>query len=70
MDGMLSQDEIQALLAGMDLSGEADASQPADTEDNDVKIDESLLTDDERACRWGNCQYQYGLFSNYPVFSC
>ena len=48
MDGMLSQDEIQALLAGMDLSGEADASQPADTEDNDVKIDESLLTDDER----------------------
>ncbi len=48
MDGMLSQDEIQALLAGMDLSGETDASQPADTEDNDVAIDESLLADDER----------------------
>ena len=48
MDGMLSQDEIQALLAGMDLSGETDASQPADTADNDVAIDESLLAEDER----------------------
>lgn len=48
MDGMLSQDEIQALLAGMDLSGETDASQPADTEDDDVAIDESLLAEEER----------------------
>ena len=48
MDGMLSQDEIQALLAGMDLSGETDASQPAETEDSNVAIDESLLTEDER----------------------
>lgn len=47
MDGMLSQDEIQALLAGMDLSGDSDASQPAESED-DTTIDESLVTPDER----------------------
>ena len=32
MDGMLSQDEINALLAGMDLSGDSDVSQPAASE--------------------------------------
>ena len=48
MDGMLSQDEINALLSGMDLSegsGEA-GSQPAASDA--APIDESLLTADER----------------------
>lgn len=47
MDGMLSQDEINALLTGMDLSGDADVSQPAASED-DEEMDESLITPDER----------------------
>lgn len=52
MDGMLSQDEINALLNGMDLSegsGEdqtAEAQAPAQASDS--AIDESLLTTDER----------------------
>ncbi len=59
MDGMLSQDEINALLAGMDTSGGGDAA-PADAPldlggapDASVPvggdaIDESLLTDTEK----------------------
>ena len=58
MDGMLSQDEINALLAGMDTSGGGDAA--GDTADaasggdaaapsgGDSGIDESLLTDSEK----------------------
>lgn len=45
MDGMLSQDEINALLTGMDLSG--GTQEPADAS-NSVPIDESLITPDER----------------------
>ena len=45
MDGMLSQDEINALLTGMDLSGDTQGSEDAS---NAVPIDESLLTPDER----------------------
>ncbi len=45
MDGMLSQDEINALLTGMDLSGDTQESEDAS---NAVPIDESLLTPDER----------------------
>ena len=56
MDGMLSQDEINALLSGMDLSGDSDMPEPeaaveepaASTAENTVEIDESLLTPDER----------------------
>lgn len=52
MDGMLSQDEINALLSGMDLSGSAEAESPAaeGTAEAGEKgaIDESLLTPDER----------------------
>ncbi len=64
MDGMLSQDEINALLAGMDTSGGGDAGgdapaadAPADAPAGDSsggstftpgEIDESLLTDDEK----------------------
>lgn len=52
MDGMLSQDEINALLAGMDLSSESDSSEPAapaaDVIEDDTEIDESLLTSVER----------------------
>ena len=60
MDGMLSQDEINALLAGMDTSGTpaedaggGDAAAPADTAApaggaGDDTIDESLLTEVER----------------------
>ena len=38
MDGMLSQDEINALLSGMDLSGDT-ASEPASTSGSDVLTD-------------------------------
>ena len=64
MDGMLSQDEINALLSGMDLSGGGDAAPPTDdaaapeaaggsepqaTGEMDVaEIDESLLLPEER----------------------
>lgn len=57
MDGMLSQDEINALLSGMDLSGDTGTSEsnaataeemsaPAAT--SSETVDESLLTADER----------------------
>ncbi|MDO4302808.1 MAG: flagellar motor switch phosphatase FliY, partial [Bacillota bacterium] len=48
MDGMLSQDEINALLSGMDLSEGTEEAQPAAVEEEVVDIDESLLTSDER----------------------
>ena len=58
MDGMLSQDEINALLSGMDLSdsgGSSDApSEPAPSTPDLVNTapvmekDESLLSDTER----------------------
>ena len=52
MDGMLSQDEINALLTGMDLSGSAEAESPAAESPSEsgqnTTIDESLLTPDER----------------------
>lgn len=52
MDGMLSQDEINALLTGMDLSGSAEAESPAEASPSESgrssTIDESLLTPDER----------------------
>lgn len=44
MDGMLSQDEINALLTGMDLSADPSAQEPGSV----AEIDESLLTPDER----------------------
>ena len=45
MDGMLSQDEINALLTGMDLSNE---TEEPEEQAGSVPIDESLLTPDER----------------------
>lgn len=58
MDGMLSQDEINALLSGMDLSGSSDddaaATDIVDSAAQDMPvsqsrpIDESLLTDTEK----------------------
>lgn len=53
MDGMLSQDEINALLNGMDASGGSDAAsepeaEPAAAEPASSSVDESLLTADER----------------------
>jgi flagellar motor switch protein FliN/FliY len=51
MDGMLSQDEINALLSGMDLSGDAagDSAESAGTAaDESAAVDESLLTDTEK----------------------
>lgn len=52
MDGMLSQDEINALLTGMDLSGSAEAESPVEESPAEAggksTIDESLLTPDER----------------------
>ena len=57
MDGMLSQDEINALLAGMDTSGGAAPADSADAAGGDAApaassgggiIDESLLTESEK----------------------
>lgn len=57
MDGMLSQDEINALLNGVDSEGAADNVQSDDTvtvgtnqkpEGNGSAIDETLLTEDEK----------------------
>jgi flagellar motor switch protein FliN/FliY len=56
MDGMLSQDEINALLAGMDTSGGGDAgggdapaeAAEASSPSGGSGIDESLLTDSEK----------------------
>ncbi len=51
MDGILSQDEINALLSGMDLSGStdsSDASDSSDSSDQAVIPNESLLNDTER----------------------
>ncbi|MBD5500694.1 MAG: flagellar motor switch phosphatase FliY [Lachnospiraceae bacterium] len=55
MDGMLSQDEINALLSGMDLSGGSEDSGDSDTaagtetvSEGQAVIDESLLTDTEK----------------------
>lgn len=53
MDGMLSQDEINALLNGIDLSeveesSEADLEMEGSTSSADSAIDESLLTEVER----------------------
>ena len=46
MDGILSQDEINALLSGMDLSGSSEPEPPAAP--TSAPIDESLLTPVER----------------------
>ncbi len=55
MDGMLSQDEINALLSGMDLSGGSEDSGDIDTaastetvSEGQIVIDETLLTDTEK----------------------
>ena len=48
-DGMLSQDEINALLNGMDLSGDADsASADSGSGGDDSQIDDTLLSDVEK----------------------
>ncbi len=49
MDGMLSQDEINALLSGMDLSDSAPSDPPAPSATStSAVVDESLLTDVEK----------------------
>lgn len=49
MDGMLSQDEINALLSGMDLSDPApDTTSESPASESKAEIDESLLSDVEK----------------------
>lgn len=48
MDGMLTQDEINALLSGMDLSGGDAAAAPEPEASGSGEIDETLLSDVER----------------------
>lgn len=48
MEGMLSQDEINALLSGMDLSGDDDNTSTDSANEPEAKIDESLLSEVER----------------------
>lgn len=47
MDGMLSQDEINALLNGMDLSDEGGDDMELSS-DSEIEVDESLLSDVEK----------------------
>ena len=48
MDGMLSQDEINALLNGMDLSDEGGDDIELSSDVETEEIDESLLSDVEK----------------------
>ncbi|MBQ9928066.1 MAG: flagellar motor switch phosphatase FliY [Lachnospiraceae bacterium] len=48
MDGMLSQDEINALLSGMDLSDSAESTEAEPEKSAAPIIDESLLSDTEK----------------------
>lgn len=48
MDGMLSQDEINALLNGMDMPEEEEIATDLDSGSEAAEIDESLLTEVER----------------------
>lgn len=48
MEGMLSQDEINALLSGMDLSGNDDNTSADSANEPEAIIDESLLSEVER----------------------
>ena len=49
MDGMLSQDEINALLSGMELSADTDSSADSSAQGAVIpEIDESLLNDTEK----------------------
>ena len=48
MDGMLSQDEINALLSGIDVGGGADGENTQEISDNSQSIDESLLSEVDR----------------------
>ncbi|MGN1180861.1 MAG: flagellar motor switch phosphatase FliY, partial [Suilimivivens sp.] len=48
MDGILSQDEINALLSGMDLSGDSGGTGAESATAESAAIDESLLTDTEK----------------------
>lgn len=47
-DGMLSQDEINALLNGMDLSGDAGSASAGSNDAQEEQIDESLLSEVEK----------------------
>ena len=57
MDGMLTQEEIDALTGG-DTSGSAGAQDASGVSEG--------LTDGERRC-WRDCQHKYGHSSNYAV---
>ena len=48
MDGMLSQDEINALLNGMDLSDDGDEDMESAADGESGEIDENLLSDVEK----------------------
>jgi len=48
MDGMLSQDEINALLSGMDLSSTGGSETTTDETMNSTEVDASLLTEVEK----------------------
>ena len=61
MDGVLSQEEINALLNNNDA---ADSSDEILTESEKGQL-EHLTT-----CDWRDCQYQYGNSCNHAVFTC
>ena len=60
MDGMLSQDEINALLQGMDLSDTADSGASPETPQ-----DSSSAENTDNAY----VKYQHGFFRHYIIFT-
>ena len=48
MDGMLSQDEINALLSGMDIGGDSDNNDTQEVSDSNLGEAENLLSDVEK----------------------
>lgn len=54
MDGVLSQEEINALLNNNDAADSSD----------------EILTESEKDADWRDCQYQYGNSCNHAVFTC
>ena len=79
MDGTLTQDEINALLNGMDLSdssNNASKDEPAGSSDDAPAAtagaapasNADALTD-IAGCNWRNCQYQHGVLCNNVILT-
>ena len=70
MDGMLSQDEINALLNGIsdEDTGDSPAEETMGAESEPAVSEFDTLTDVEKDAV--DFQYQYGYCGNNAIFSC